>query len=200
MHALLLTLALVPGADKGELPVSLGEYQYFIGGKRIGEEQFRVFKKDGYRFESTRTLYYPEPSRQEIRYELEPSFEPKNSMMTTRAGSLWIWLPARRTGERRKGQGRDRRSRVGRERRPGGLRLADLQRPGPEALAPPRGGPERRGGHPRPSGLAGARPTRPIVGSTTKRSRRSSREARRGGLRCRGDRKHRLWVIPPGSS
>jgi hypothetical protein len=114
MHALLLTLALVPGADKSELPVSLGEYQYFIGGKRIGEEQFRVFKKDGYRFESTRTLYYPEPSRQEIRYELEPSFEPKKlSLVTTRAGIVTELQLARKGENWRaevKGQGRDKRN------------------------------------------------------------------------------------------
>lgn len=114
MHALLLTLALVPGADKSELPVSLGEYQYFIGGKRIGEEQFRVFKKDGYRFESTRTLYWPEPSRQEIRYELEPSFEPKKlSLVTTRAGIVTELQLARKGENWRaevKGRGRDKRN------------------------------------------------------------------------------------------
>jgi hypothetical protein len=35
--------------------VSLGEYQYLLGGKRNGEEQFRVFKKDGYRIGSSAT-------------------------------------------------------------------------------------------------------------------------------------------------
>ena len=111
MHSLLITLALVVAADKGQPSVSAGEYQYLIGGKRIGEEQFRVFKKDGYRIESTRTLYWPEPSRQEIRYELEPSFEPKKlSMVTTRAGIVTELELARKGENWRaevKGQGRD---------------------------------------------------------------------------------------------
>lgn len=111
MHSLLITLALVLGADKGQLPVSVGEYQYLIGGKRIGEEQFRIFKKDGYVIESTRTLYWPEPSRQELRYELESSLEPKKlSLMTTRAGIV-TELELTRKGENWrsevKGQGRD---------------------------------------------------------------------------------------------
>ena len=109
MHSLLITLVLVVGAD--DLPVSSGEYQYLLGGKRIGEEQFRVFKKNGYRIESTRTLYWPEPSRQEIRYELEPSFEPKKlSMVTTRAGIVTELELARKGESWRaevKGQGRD---------------------------------------------------------------------------------------------
>jgi hypothetical protein len=111
MHSLLITLALVLAADKDRLPVSLGEYQYLLGGKRIGEEQFRVFKMDGYRIESTRSLYWPEPSRQEMRYELEPSFEPKKlSLVTTRAGIV-TELELSRQGENWrsevKGQGRD---------------------------------------------------------------------------------------------
>ncbi len=111
MHSLLITLALVLEADGG-LPVSHGEYQYFLGGERIGEEQFRVFKKDGYRIESTRTLYWPEPSRQEIRYELEESLEPKKlSMVTTRAGIVTELELSRKGDNWRsevKGQGRDR--------------------------------------------------------------------------------------------
>src|SRR3990172_11990037 len=111
MHSLLITLALVLAADKDQLPVSLGEYQYLLGGKRMGEENFGVFKKDGYRIESTRTLYWPEPSRQEMRYELEPSFEPKKlSLVTTRAGIV-TELELTRKGENWrsevKGQGRD---------------------------------------------------------------------------------------------
>jgi hypothetical protein len=114
MHALLITLVLVLGADKDQLPVSSGEYQYFLGGKRIGEERFRVFKKDGYRIESTRTLYWPEPSRQEMRYELESSLEPKKlSLVTTRAG-IRTELELARKGEnwrsQVKGQGRDKKS------------------------------------------------------------------------------------------
>jgi hypothetical protein len=111
MYSLLITLALVPGADKDPLPVSLGEYQYLLAGERIGEEQFRVFKKDGYLIECTRTLYWPEPSRQEMRYELDPWFEPKKlSLVTTRAGIVTEFQLARKGENWRsevKGQGRD---------------------------------------------------------------------------------------------
>ena len=111
MHSLLVTLALVLAADNDRTPVSSGEYQYLLGGKRIGEEQFRVFKKNGYRIECTRTLYWPEPSRQEIRYELEASFEPKKlSLVTTRAGIVTELELARKGENWRaevKGQGRD---------------------------------------------------------------------------------------------
>jgi hypothetical protein len=114
MHSLLITFALVLGADKTKAPVSQGEYQYLLGGKRIGEEQFRVYKKDGYRIESTRTLYWPEPSRQEMLYELETSLEPKKlSLVTTRAGIV-TELELSRKGENWrsevKGQGRDKRN------------------------------------------------------------------------------------------
>ncbi len=111
MHSLLITLALVLEADNGKLPVSVGEYHYLLGGERVGNEQFRVFKKDGYRIECTRTLYWPEPSRQEIRYELEASFEPKKlSLVTTRAGIVTELELARKGENWRsevKGQGRD---------------------------------------------------------------------------------------------
>jgi hypothetical protein len=111
MHSLLITLAMALGADKDSHPVSVGEYRYLLGGERIGEEQFRVFKKDGYRIESTRTLYWPEPSRQEMRYELDTTFEPKKlSLVTIRAGIV-TELELTRKGENWrsevKGQGRD---------------------------------------------------------------------------------------------
>jgi hypothetical protein len=85
-----------------------------IGGKRIGEEQFRIFKKKGYRIESTRTLYWPEPSRQEMSYELEASLEPKKlSIVTIRAGIV-TELELNRKGENWRavvdGQGRDKKT------------------------------------------------------------------------------------------
>jgi hypothetical protein len=74
-------------SGKDDLPVATGVYQIRLGGKRVGEEQFKVFKKKGYLVESTRMLYWPEPARTEIRYELEPSLEPRKlELNVTRAG------------------------------------------------------------------------------------------------------------------
>jgi hypothetical protein len=114
MRSLLVTLVFLLGADKDDQPVSRGEYQYLIGGKRIGEEQFRIFKKKGYRIESTRTLYWPEPSRQEMKFELEASLEPKKlSLSTTRAGIV-TELELNRKGDNWRavvdGQGRDKKT------------------------------------------------------------------------------------------
>ncbi|MGH9324178.1 MAG: putative glycolipid-binding domain-containing protein [Vicinamibacteria bacterium] len=111
MHSCLIVLTLILGAAKDELPASLGEYQVMLGGERIGEEQFRVFKKNGYRIESTRTLYWPEPSRQELEYELEPSFEPKKLSVVATRGGIRTELALKRKGDNWrvevKGQGRD---------------------------------------------------------------------------------------------
>lgn len=98
-------------SGKDDLPISVGEYQIRLGGQRIGQEQFRVFKDKSYVIESTRTLYWPEPSRREMRYELEPTLEPKKlSLSVTRAGIV-TELKLERQGENwrveTKGQDRD---------------------------------------------------------------------------------------------
>jgi hypothetical protein len=96
---------------KDEVPVSTGEYQIRLGGKRIGEEQFRVFKKKGYVVESTRMLYWPEPVRTELRYELEASLEAKKLNMTVTRGGIVTELELTQKGDNWrvevKGQGRD---------------------------------------------------------------------------------------------
>lgn len=108
-----LATVFVSGAASGknDTPVSLGEYQIRLGGKRIGEEQFRVFKDKGYAIESTRMLYWPEPVRTEIRYELESSLEPKNLHMAVTRGGMVTELELSRRGDNWrvevKGRGRD---------------------------------------------------------------------------------------------
>jgi hypothetical protein len=100
-----------PARGKDQLPVSTGEYQIRLGGKRIGEEQFRIFKNKGYVIESTRMLYWPEPARTEIHYELEGSLEPKNLHMVVTRGGITTELELARKGDNWrvevKGQGRD---------------------------------------------------------------------------------------------
>lgn len=104
------TTPIVSGSD--DPPVSAGEYQIRLGGKRIGEEQFRVFKSKGYVIESTRMLYWPEPVRTEIRYQLDKSLEPsKLHMVVTRGGIVTELELSRKSDAWRvevKGQGRDR--------------------------------------------------------------------------------------------
>jgi hypothetical protein len=96
----LTALAFAAGSSgKDDLPISVGEYQIRLGGERIGQEQFRVFKDKSYVIESTRTLYWPEPSRREMRYELEPTLEPKKlTLSVTRAGIV-TELKLERQGE-----------------------------------------------------------------------------------------------------
>jgi hypothetical protein len=91
--------------------VSTGEYEILLGGQRIGQEQFRIFKKKGYTIESTRTLYWPEPARHEIVYELEPDLEPKKVELSVTRGGIVTEIKLERKGDRwrmeTKGQGRD---------------------------------------------------------------------------------------------
>jgi hypothetical protein len=100
--------------EKDRPPVSTGEYQIVLGGQRIGQEQFRVFKDKGYTIESTRTLYWPEPARQEIHYELEANLEPKKLELKVTRGGIVTELKLERKGDnwkvQTKGQGRDRRT------------------------------------------------------------------------------------------
>jgi Putative glycolipid-binding len=115
---LMVTLAIAaPGLLAGtasandDTPVSSGQFEIRLGGKRIGEEQFRVFRHKGYRVESTRMLYWPEPARTELTYELEESLEPRKlSMVVTRGGIVTELQLAKKGDNWRaevKGQGRD---------------------------------------------------------------------------------------------
>jgi hypothetical protein len=95
---------------KDPVPVSSGELQYRLDGERIGEEQFRVYRDKRLVIETTRTLYYPEPVRQELRYELEKTLEPRKLEMSAVRGGIVTELKLERKGENWrvevKGQGR----------------------------------------------------------------------------------------------
>jgi hypothetical protein len=91
--------------------VSTGEYQILLGGQRIGEEQFQVLEDKGYTIEATRTLYWPEPARRDMRYELEAGLEPRKLELSVTRGGILTELKLERKGENwrseTKGQGRD---------------------------------------------------------------------------------------------
>jgi hypothetical protein len=97
--------------SKDDLPISMGEYQIRLGGERIGQEQFRIFKDKSYVIVSSRTLYWPEPTRREMRYELEPTLEPKKLTLSFTRGGIVTELKLERQGENwrveTKGQDRD---------------------------------------------------------------------------------------------
>ena len=103
------TLAPIAGGDE-KLPHSLGDYEVRLNGERIGEEQFRVYKDQRYVLETTRTLYWPEPMRYEVRYELERSLEPREAQLVATRGGIVTELKLERKGENWraevKGQGR----------------------------------------------------------------------------------------------
>ena len=86
--ALLVMAVAFDAAGKDKVPVSTGGYEVSFGGKRIGEEQFRVFQdKKKLVVESTATMYWPEPVRYEYRYELkEPKRIEKLKGTMTRSG------------------------------------------------------------------------------------------------------------------
>lgn len=112
--ACLLASVAVNGAGKDQA-VSSGEYQILLGGQRIGEEQFRIFKKKGYTIEATRTLYWPEPARHEIVYEVSPNLEPKKVEISVTRGGILTELKLETKGDgwrvETKGQGRDKKKR-----------------------------------------------------------------------------------------
>lgn len=88
--AFLLLFGLSTGlVGKERLPVATGEYQIILGGRRIGQEQFSIFRDKTYIVQSTATLYWPEPTRIELRYELGVSFQPKKlEVEVARAGQF----------------------------------------------------------------------------------------------------------------
>lgn len=98
--AALSTPALSAASATNENPVSLGEYAILLGGERIGQEQFRVFKDKRYKIESTRTLYYPEPVRYVYLYEMERTFEPRKMELTVTRSGIVTELELKRSGKR----------------------------------------------------------------------------------------------------
>ena len=111
---LALGITLAPAASvvsaKDPIPVSSGELEYRLEGERIGQEQFRVYRGKRLVIETTRTIYYPEPVRHELRYELEPSLEPRKLEISAVRGGIVTKLKLERKGGNCrvevKGQGR----------------------------------------------------------------------------------------------
>jgi len=87
-----LSFAGVSSAGGERRPVSSGSYEIRIGGERIGDERFELFEKKGYRLDSTRTAYWPEPMRYEYHYEMKDSWSPKKLKLTTTRGGNFTEL------------------------------------------------------------------------------------------------------------
>jgi hypothetical protein len=88
---LALSLVTAPAgmADKKREPVAMGTYEILLGGKRIGEEKFSVFEdKKKVVFESTATMYWPEPTRHEYVHEVGPSFQTKKLKFNLTRGGV----------------------------------------------------------------------------------------------------------------
>jgi hypothetical protein len=77
-------------AAKEKIPVATGEFSVELVGKRIGQEQFQIFKeKKKYRVECTATFYWPEATRVRYTYEVDRSFQPKElDVDLSRAGRV----------------------------------------------------------------------------------------------------------------
>ena len=97
---LVLAGARVAAAVSDELPVATGEYQILLVGKRIGEEQFHVYKdKKSYQVESTTTRYWPHPSQQRYAYKLDPSFQPDELTHNLKDGGKLVTVELRKKGK-----------------------------------------------------------------------------------------------------
>lgn len=86
-------------ASDDKTPFSQGEYEIRLNGQRIGQEQFRVFQDKRPVIEITHVLYYPEPSRRELRYELESGFEPRKLEIVSTRGGIVTELKLERKGD-----------------------------------------------------------------------------------------------------
>lgn len=87
-------------AGKDEPPVAGGEYRILLGGRRIGWEKFSVFKGKEVEIRSEATLYWPEPTRFELRYRLGPSFQPEElEVEVVRGGRIGQIKLQRRGGD-----------------------------------------------------------------------------------------------------
>ena len=76
--------------DDGDL-AAMGQFDILLVGKRIGEEQFRIYKdKKEYEVESKTTRYWPTPSQHEYYYKLENTFQPKELTHHLRQHTLHV--------------------------------------------------------------------------------------------------------------
>jgi hypothetical protein len=102
-------LACIAAFAEEKPPLASGQYRILLGGERIGEEQFRVAKDKGYRIEATKTLYWPEPSREELSLQLDATLAPERALIDlTRAGlstSLQVRAQGKNWRSETKGRG-----------------------------------------------------------------------------------------------
>ncbi|HEX9726124.1 MAG TPA: putative glycolipid-binding domain-containing protein [Vicinamibacteria bacterium] len=85
--------------DEDDL-VATGQFEILLVGKRIGEEQFRIYKtRNEYEVESRTTRYWPRPSQHEYYYKLESSFEPKELTHHLRQDGRVVTVELRKKGK-----------------------------------------------------------------------------------------------------
>jgi hypothetical protein len=85
--------------DEDDL-VATGQFEILLVGKRIGEEQFRIYKtRSEYEVESRTTRYWPRPSQHEYYYKLESSFEPKELTHHLRQDGKVVTVELRKKGK-----------------------------------------------------------------------------------------------------
>lgn len=80
--------------------VATGQFEILLVGKRIGEEQFRIYKdKDKYEVESKTTRYWPKPSQHEYNFQLEKGFQPKELTHHLRQDGRLVTIELRKKGK-----------------------------------------------------------------------------------------------------
>ena len=85
--------------DEDDL-VATGQFEILLVGKRIGEEQFRIYRdKQDYQVESRTTRYWPKASQHEYYYELENAFQPKELTHHRRQEGKLVTVELRRKGK-----------------------------------------------------------------------------------------------------
>jgi hypothetical protein len=90
---------LAAAADDDDL-VATGQFEILLVGKRIGEEQFRIYKdKKEYEVESKTTRYWPKPSQHQYDYKLETNFQPKELTHYLRQDGKLVTVEMRKKGK-----------------------------------------------------------------------------------------------------
>jgi hypothetical protein len=72
------------------------EYEILLSGTRIGNEKINVIKSKKYEVLSEATLFWPEPTRFTLRYELGPSFVPKKLEVNSSQGGQVLEMELKR--------------------------------------------------------------------------------------------------------
>lgn len=94
-----LTWSRAPAFADEKPTLATGEYRILLGGKRIGDEQFRIGKGKGFVIKATKTLYWPEPSREELSFQLDAGFRPDRVLLEATRASLLTSLEIRAQGK-----------------------------------------------------------------------------------------------------